>query len=142
MSYDRLRKMLGVFSRLYSKTMNFFTDKQCPICGSKNVQRTSRSGFFENKVFPLIALESFRCIKCLGRFLLFDLEKQSQVDVRKNQVKRKKRRQQKDNFPQFFESSDDHEFEKLIGEISESERNVFEESEKEETDLLVDQIIP
>ena len=141
MLYDRLREILGVFPRLYSKTINFFTEKQCPICGDENVQRRSRSGFFQEKVFPLIALEPFRCVKCRGRFLLFDLEKQVQVDTRKKQIKRKKRKQQKEEFPQFFESADDQEFEKLLGEIGESERSVFGEIEKDETDPPVDPMI-
>ncbi len=43
--------------------------KDCPLCGSNRIRRSSRRGDFEKHYLPFVLLSPFRCESCGLRFL-------------------------------------------------------------------------
>ena len=42
--------------------------RQCPTCGSKNIHRSRRQGFYERLVLRIRSQRPYRCMECNGRY--------------------------------------------------------------------------
>lgn len=45
-----------------------FRDKSCPCCGSQEVTRSRRQGFFERGVLGMTNIRPYRCMDCDARY--------------------------------------------------------------------------
>jgi len=45
-----------------------FQEKSCPCCGSEEVTRSRRQGFFERSVLGVTSIRPYRCIDCDTRY--------------------------------------------------------------------------
>lgn len=45
-----------------------FQEKSCPCCGSAEVTRSRRHGFFERNILGMTPIRPYRCIDCDARF--------------------------------------------------------------------------
>jgi hypothetical protein len=45
-----------------------FQEKSCPCCGSEEVTRSRRQGFFERSVLGMTSIRPYRCIDCDTRY--------------------------------------------------------------------------
>jgi transcriptional regulator NrdR family protein len=99
--------------------------KKCPFCQKTNIASSESRGFSEEKLYPLILLRPFRCRSCGKRFYRFSLEA-----VSHDKARVKKRQRQKEEFPQFYETIDQKQFDELVAKIhkQEKEMSVAQES--------------
>ncbi|GBE30060.1 MAG TPA: hypothetical protein ENH10_01855 [Bacteroidetes bacterium] len=47
-----------------------FRGLYCPMCDSRNIRRSTRNSYFEQKILPLIGAYPYRCRDCSNRFFV------------------------------------------------------------------------
>lgn len=97
---------------------------QCSVCESEDVRPTDGQSFVEKKIFPLVRLWPYRCRNCRSRFFRFSLQNGDGLPSRKR-VKRRKKKAQEKQFPEFFSPPDEQDFRELIAEIAKEEEKIF-----------------
>ena len=95
---------------------------KCSVCKSEDVRQTHGRGFLGEKVLALIRMWPYRCGSCRNRFYRFRL--QNRVEGPRV-VERRQKKNQEEQFSQFFQSSDEKEFKELIARIREDEKKTF-----------------
>lgn len=97
---------------------------QCSVCESEDIRPARGHSFAEKKIFPIVRLWPFKCLKCQSRFYRFSFQN-GDGHSSKKRLKRRKKKAQKEQFPGYFNPPDDQDFKNLIGEIAVAEKKIF-----------------